>query len=166
MIKPIGYISYTHGLDGKVKIVPMISNIDFEKVIQNNKIFLSNKMEVKISISAFNGKVFICKIDGYDNIDKVKSLLKKEIFVEVEEDTDYIDAEKLVGFNVFTTANKLYGKVVDCGDYGAGMLIEVELLQQKTIKKKKQNEFYICDKNNILSINYQDKSLVLIIRDN
>ena len=38
MKKPIGYISYTHGLDGKVKIVPMVSKNDFENYIKHNEI--------------------------------------------------------------------------------------------------------------------------------
>ena len=36
MKKPIGYISYSHGLDGKVKIVPMVSSRDFKEYIAGN----------------------------------------------------------------------------------------------------------------------------------
>lgn len=167
MKKPIGYISYTHGLDGKVKIVPMVSQNEFENFIKNSDIFLSTKQEIKISISAFNGKVFLCKIEGFEDIDKAKTLLKKEIFVNIIEEDGYIDAETLIGFEVLSNKNdKLYGKVVDCGDYGAGMLIEVELFFDKNItKRKKINEFYLCDKNNIIDIDYDNKQLTLKVRE-
>ena len=157
MKKTIGYISYTHGLDGKVKIVPMVSNIDFEKYIKNNnKIYIDDekKNEIEIEIFAFTGKIFLCKIKDVNSIEKAKNFLKKEIFVEVEED-DFIDAEKLINFDVFTEKNEFYGKVIDCGDYGAGMLIEVEL------NKNKKSEFYLCNKENILKIYWKNKNIII-----
>ena len=157
MQKPIGYVSYTHGLDGKVKVVPMVAKEEFENFIKNNDIFLSSGEKISLSIFAFNGKVFICKIEGYDNIDKAKVLLKHEILVEVVEDNDYIDAEKLIGFVVLTKTGEQYGKVVDCGDYGGGMLIEIELIGKNNKQKIKKSEFYQCNKDSILSVDYSKK---------
>ena len=161
MQKPIGYISYTHGLDGKVKVVPMVASDEFESFVKNSDVFLSSGEKILPSIFAFNGKVFICKIEGYDTIDKAKLLLKKEIFVEVEENNNYIDAEKLIGFVVLTKTGEQYGKVVDCGDYGGGMLIEIELYNKNSKQKTKKSEFYSCNKDNILSIDY-DKMIIKI----
>ena len=41
--KSIGYISYTHGLDGKVKIVPMVPCDEFEDLIENNQPIFDDK---------------------------------------------------------------------------------------------------------------------------
>lgn len=161
MPKPIGYISYTHGLDGKVKVVPMVVKEEFENFLKNTDVFLSSGEKILPSIFAFNGKVFICKIEGFDNIDKAKLLLKKEIFVEVEENDNYIDAEKLLGFEVLTKTEEPYGKVVDCGDYGGGMLIEIELFNKNSKQKTKKSEFYQCNKDNILSVDC-DKMIIKI----
>ena len=114
MKKPFGYISYTHGLDGKVKIVPMIEPDEFQNIVANSlsgeaqKIFFQEDDKynnINIFISAFNGKSFICKINNIENIEDVKSFLKKEIFIDVEDD-DYIDPEKLMGFVAFDYKTK------------------------------------------------------------
>ena len=162
MKRPIGYISYTHGLDGKVKIVPMVFNSDFEKYVKNNNIYIGfqNKYEeIKINIIVFNGKVFLCKIIGIDKIEEAKRFLKKEIYIEIGDKNDFIDAEKLVGFNVFIENDKeIYGKIIDFGNYGSGMLIEIKT-------KKGKSEFYSCNNDEIKDIDYKNKIIIVRKRE-
>ena len=131
--KPIGYISYTHGLDGKVKIVPMVPYDEFEDLIENNQpIFDDKGAPMEVSIFAFNGKVFLCRIEGVNDIDTAKKLTKHEIFVEVEDD-EYIDPETLMGKEIYDKQTKqLLGKVVDYGDFGGGMLVLAKQGKEET----------------------------------
>ena len=157
MRRAIGYISYTHGLKGNVKIVPMID--DFAEIIDelDGQVLLKNDDILTINIKSFDGKVFLCGIDGVENIDEAKKFTKQEIFADFEDDDGYIDAEKLIGFDVFDKNNgEKYGNVVDCGNYGDGMLIEVKLLKSKVGMK---SEFYKCNTDNIFDINYEAKTL-------
>ncbi len=159
MKKAIGYISYTHGLDGKVKIVPLVPKNDFENYISTNQIKIDNGLDEMLSLSifAFTGKIFLCKVDNINNIDDAKKILKHEIFIELDDDS-YINPESLLNFDVFLVDKKKekYGKIVDFGNYGAGDLIEVE-----TIKGKR--EFYLCNKNYIVNIDKNKRSIMLKI---
>lgn len=160
MKKTIGYISYTHGLDGKVKIVPMVSKNEFEDCIKNDDIFLNNKTEqkLKIDIFAYNGKIFICKIDGICDIDSAKNITKNEIFINTREDDNFIDPEIIQDFDVYLNNDKKkYGKVIDFGDYGNGNLIEV-------LTKKNKSEFYKCDKKTISKIDEINKFIVIDLK--
>ena len=167
MKKAIGYISYTHGLDGKVKVVPMINPEGFKQVVLSsldgveNAIFYKDNDEYKniqLAISAFNGKAFICKLNNVDNIEQVQFFLKKEIFIEVVDD-DYIEPEMLIGFTaVDNKTKKDIGKVIDYGDYGSGMLIEIQLNQldnkKKPNKQSTKSEFYLCNRDFIKKIDF------------
>ena len=156
MKKPIGYISYTHGLDGKVKIVPMVSKNDFENYIKHNEIKIddANQTTIRLDIFAFTGKVFLCNVNGVVDVDQAKKITKHEIFVEADKNDEYIDPELLLQYDVFliTQKKKKYGKVIDFGDYGAGDLIEVQTLKGKS-------EFYLCNKNYILEVDDDKKSI-------
>ena len=167
MKKTIGYISYSHGLDGKVKVVPMINPEEFKQVVLSsldgveNAIFYKDNDEYKniqLSISAFNGKTFICKLTNIDNIEQAQFFLKKEIFIEVVDD-DYIEPEMLIGFTaVDNKTKKDIGKVIDYGDYGSGMLIEIQLNQldnkKKPNKQSTKSEFYLCNRDFIKKIDF------------
>lgn len=164
MKKPIGYISYTHGLDGKVKIVPMVANNNFSEIINNKTAIYIKTVQkdesyktIDLSIFAFTGKIFLCKIANVDNIDKAKAFTKKEIFIDVD-DRDFIDAETLLNFDVYNQNNKHLGIVVDYGDYGAGMLIEV--VDEKKNKKNKSN-FYQCNKDVVLKVDNENKKIII-----
>ena len=164
MKKPIGYISYTHGLKGNLKVVPMVSKNDFEYLIKSKDVFIdSDDLPIKIDLITFNGKTFLCKFDNINSIEEAKKILKKEIFIETE-DNDYISGEMVLGFNVLISANNTeeaieYGKVVDFGNYGNGELIEVKLA------KNGKTEFYRCSKDDIKSINYEEKKVLLFKRN-
>ena len=167
MKKAIGYISYTHGLDGKVKIVPMINPEEFKQAVLSSldgvksAIFYKDNDEYKniqLSISAFNGKAFICKLTNIDNIEQAQFFLKKEVFIEVNDD-DYIEPEMLIGFTaVDNKTKKDIGKVIDYGDYGSGMLIEIQLNQldnkKKPNKQSTKSEFYLCNRDFIKKIDF------------
>ena len=159
--KPIGYISYTHGLDGKVKIVPMVEKNAFENYLQNKVIFLDNEdhQRLNITIVAFNGKIFLCKIDNINNIEEAKKLTKHEIYIDAKND-EYINPESLVGFDVYlhNSQNIKYGSVVDFGNYGAGDLIEIKTTHNKM-------EYYQCNTANIVKINTKNKSIILQKRE-
>ena len=167
MKKAIGYISYTHGLDGKIKVVPMINPEEFKQAVLSsldgveNAIFYKDNDEYKniqLSISAFNGKTFICKLTNIDNIEQAQFFLKKEVFIEVNDD-DYIEPEMLIGFTaVDNKTKKDIGKVIDYGDYGSGMLIEIQLNQldnkKKPNKQSTKSEFYLCNRDFIKKIDF------------
>lgn len=171
MKKAVGYISHTHGLAGKVKVVPMINPEEFKQVILDSlgnermMVFYDNNNEYKnvnITISAFNGKTFICKINNVNDIEQAKLFLKKEIFIEVE-DEDYIDPETLIGFTAFNNKTKQkIGKVIDYGNYGGGMLIEILLSnldgKMKT-KKSTKSEFYLCNRDFIKQIDFNRQTI-------
>ncbi len=158
MKKAIGYISYTHGLDGKVKVLPLVSKSEFEKYISETQIKLDNKTQdvLSIKIFAFTGKSFLCTVEGISKIDETERIIKHEIFVELDDDNcDYINPELLLNFDVFIQGyNEKYGKVVDFGDYGSGDLIKIE-------KKNKKYEFYFCNKDTIISMDKKNKSIVI-----
>ena len=163
MKKAIGYISYTHGLDGKIKIVPAVSREEFEKHVSNNEIMLNGTIvdedgvnkPLQMSIFAFNGKSFICKVKGINDIQNATKLTKHEIFVNASADDDYIDPEFLLNFDVFiTTKKKKYGKIVDFGNYGSGNLIKVRTTEGR-------HEFYFCNKRSIVRIDEQAKSVTI-----
>ena len=164
MKKPIGYISYTHGLEGSVKIVPMVSKSNFEDFIKNTDVFIEGSdIAIKIAIIAFNGKVFLCKVEGVNSIEEANKILKKEIVVEIK-DANYISGENVLGFDVFVCTNSKddvieYGKVVDCGNYGNGELIEVKLTENG------KTEFYRCSKDDIKDVNYNEKKILLFKRN-
>ena len=174
MKKAIGYISYTHGLDGKVKVVPMINPEEFKQVVLSsldgveNAIFYKDNDEYKniqLSISAFNGKTFICKLTNIDNIEQVQYFLKKEIFIDAEDD-DYIEPEMLIGFTAIdNNTKKEIGKVIDYGDYGGGMLIEIQLAQldntKKHNKQSTKSEFYLCNKDYIKKIDFDTQMIII-----
>lgn len=174
MKKAIGYISYTHGLDGKVKVVPMINPQEFKRVVLNSldgvksAIFYKDNDEYKniqLIISAFNGKAFICKLNNVDNIEQVQFFLKKEIFIEVIDD-DYIEPEMLIGFTaVDSKTKKDIGKVIDYGDYGSGMLIEIQLNQldskKKLNKQSTKSEFYLCNRDFIKNIDFDTQTIMI-----
>jgi len=163
MKKAIGYISYTHGLDGKIKIVPAVSREEFEKHISNDEIMLNGTIVdedgvnrlLQMSIFAFNGKSFICRVKGVNDIQNATKLTKHEIFVNVSTDDDYIDPEFLLNFDVFITTKKgKYGKIVDFGNYGSGNLIKVRTIEGR-------HEFYFCSKKSIVCIDEQEKSVII-----
>ena len=158
MKKAIGYISYTHGLDGKVKVLPLVSKSEFEKHISETEIKLDNKTQdvLSIKIFAFTGKSFLCTVEGISKIDEAKKIIKHEIFIELDDDScDYIDPELLLNFDVFVQGcDEKYGKVVDFGDYGSGDLIKIE-------KKDKKCELCFCNKDVIINIDKKNKSIVI-----
>ena len=174
MKKTIGYISYSHGLDGKVKVVPMINPEEFKQVVLSsldgveNAIFYKDNDEYKniqLSISAFNGKTFICKLTNIDNIEQAQYFLKKEIFIDAEDD-DYINPEMLIGFTaVDNKTKKDIGKVIDYGDYGSGMLIEIQLNQldnkKKPNKQSTKSEFYLCNRDFIKNIDFDTQTIMI-----
>ena len=128
-------------------------------IFSQNKYTL--KVLYKINIFAFNGKSFICRIDGINNIDEAQKLTKKEIKISVDNNKE-INAEIFVGFNVFLKDNnntsQKYGKVIDYGNYGANDLLEI-----KTLKGK--SDFIACDKANFVDIDYKNKIIVLKRRE-
>ena len=158
MKKAIGYISYPHGLDGKVKVVPMVPKNEFEEFVENGQIKIDNQRQemITVAVFAYTGKVFICNIKGVNNIDEAKKITKHEIFVELPEDDDYINPELLINFDVFifSKKDKKYGKVIDYGNYGAGDLLEIKTIRGKT-------EFYLCNKTYILNIDKDNKKITI-----
>ena len=56
------------------------------------------------------------------------------------------------------------GNVVDFGDYGGGMLIEIEIVNlnaEKMVKKNTKSEFYLCNRDFIKKIDVNRKMIFI-----
>ena len=67
--------------------------------------------------------------------------------------------ESIIGFTAFdNNTKKEIGKVIDYGDYGGGMLIEIQLNQldnkKKPNKQSTKSEFYLCNRDFIKKIDF------------
>ena len=162
MRKAIGYLSYTHGLDGKIKVVPMVSPTDFRKYLLHNSIYFETRPSepIRINIFAFTGKIFICRIDGIDNVALAKKNTKQEIIADINTQEEYINPTDLLHYEVFLTTDnsQKYGTIVNYGNYGSGNVIEVFTLNKK-------REYYLCTNEYIINVDTKNKSIILHKKD-
>ena len=72
----------------------------------------------------------------------------------------------LIGFTaVDSKTKKDIGKVIDYGDYGSGMLIEIQLNQldskKKLNKQSTKSEFYLCNRDFIKNIDFDTQTIMI-----
>lgn len=149
---PFCKILKPHGLDGCVKVAPLEN--DFESILSKYKIFYSNEERCIISIKSFNGKEYLCFIDGICDIDTAKQKSGEILYYSCAIDDDAILLDDLIGFDVFVD-DKLYGKITDSCDFGSGPLLEVIKINGKT-------EYYYFNDEYFYDVSTKNKKVCLI----
>lgn len=152
----IGYIKSTHGLKGDLKI--SLLYLDYQHLFDNMSKCIINNTEYSIAIKSFSNNMYICNLRNINNIDLAKKLVNSFVEIENIESLNNLDScmdgEELLLFDVFID-NKLYGKVVDFGNYGSGETIEVELIG------KKERQIYLISEDWIEKIDKNQKKVYL-----
>lgn len=130
----VGKIVNTHGIKGEVKVV---SISDFDRFKKGKVLYYYNKKEkvyLKIKSVRMQNEIYLIKFENYDSLTLVEDFKGLELFTserpELQED-EYLK-EDLVGLPVYSTEDKLLGKVVDLR-----FLPTQELLVVKDQNKKK-----------------------------
>lgn len=120
----VGVISSTHGVRGEVKVFPTTD--DASRFKQLKKVYLDTGRE-QISLEIQNVKFFkqfaILKFKGIDNINDIEKykgkslLIDREDAVELDEDEYYI--ADMIGMEVYTEDESLFGTLKDVMETGA-----------------------------------------------
>jgi len=123
----LGKIVKPHGLKGEVKI---FSHTDFASLRYTKDhvvfCFIDNKYKPLTVNSFFKQGMFdVVSFKEYPNIESIKELLGKEVFINKEDallPKNYYHYSSLVGCNVIDN-NKVIGKVIEVIDYPANFVI-------------------------------------------
>jgi 16S rRNA processing protein RimM len=130
----IGVFLSSHGLRGGIKFSTSINEIDNLIFPQIEEYFLiENNIAMPISILDIkvNNNNYILKIQNIDNIDAAKALTNKALYIKRDNLNLDIIPNDLLFFEVFDKNNKPYGKVIDFGDYGNGIVLEIETINDE-----------------------------------
>jgi 16S rRNA processing protein RimM len=161
----IGKILSPHGIKGLFHLASYAQN---PKDIFSYNIFDNSedsiKLEfVRISSKSKNDDIFIASIKGVNDRDEVTKLTNKDIFITRESFPEAGEGEyffsDLRGLKVFNQDDKEIGKVADIADFGAGTLLEVDLLE-----KKKSSIFFPFNDNCIIEVNL-DRGMIKLNTD-
>lgn len=134
----IGRISTTHGLDGKLKIHPTIT--DLSDILKLERVYLLNKGEyVSLElegVSRLKSEILI-KIKGFDDVETARKYIGKEVFVdrsdlsELKEDEYYI--ADLYGLSVVDCDGRILGTINDVIETGANDVYSVHMENGKDL---------------------------------
>ena len=155
----VGKIIGSHGIKGNVKFLSYTTE---PCDVFNYKTFFDSEgrryLLKKVSYTNKND-VFIVGIDGVNNRNVSETLRGIELLVERSEiaDSDEILLNELVGFNVSDNLG-IIGKVVDILNYGAGDILELEILGKIKASLISYNE------NSVLNID-KDNKIIFIDRE-
>ncbi len=155
----VGKIIGPHGIKGNVKFLSYTTE---PCDVFNYKTFFDSEgcryLLKKVSYTNKND-VFIVSIDGVNDRNVSETLRGIELLVERSEiaDSDEILLNELVGFNVSDSLG-IIGKVVDILNYGAGDILELEILGKVKTSLISYNE------NSVLNID-KDNKIILIDRE-
>ena len=142
----VGIITKPQALKGEFRVRPEIFNMKqfkkFDEVIINNQSYIVEKVTLRDSF-------VILKVKGIDSCESAELLRQKEVYAEMEIDTD--DSFDLVGFKVFVSGECI-GEIVDINNYGSKDII--------SIKSKKSCMLPLID-NLIIETNEAEKYIVL-----
>ena len=137
----IGSIIGLHGLKGYIKVKSFLEN---PKDIFNFDEYFINKLSFSLLLLKFNKKsVFICELDGINSLEKAKEFVNKNIFIrrsslpEIEKDEIYLN--DLIGFNVELECGLHLGELVNFYDFGAGLIIGVNIVQEEKMLPFSEN---------------------------
>lgn len=136
----IGKITSTHGIKGELKIK---SDFKYKEFVfkKGNVLFIGNE-HVKYIIDSYrrHKQYDMILLHGYNDINEVLKLIKKDVFYNKEDlylEKDFYFNEDLIGLDV-VFKNESIGKIIDIVDGGNGN----ELI--------KLSSFYIPNKSNFI----------------
>lgn len=129
--KLIGKIAGFKGLKGKLKIKSFSGFIE-KRLQANSKIYLEIDGVYQVffvETYKVQHKNHLLTLKGYNDINKMQHLYKKEIYVDADEDIrlddDEYHEEELIGLDVFQN-KELKGKVIDIRNYPRDDYLVVE----------------------------------------
>lgn len=125
----MGVITAAHGIGGLVKIKSFAANpADIKKygTIYNHD--QSKKFDIKITSQ--NDTILLARVDGITDRTTVEKLIGTELYVEKKNfpslsENEYYHSD-LIGMEVRTENNEIYGKVTCLHNFGAGDIIEIQ----------------------------------------
>lgn len=151
----IGILSKPSGLKGKIIINSFLENAkrfkEFDKVFIGDK-----KIEYLIEEITFKKNKVVLKFHNLDNIKSVEEIIGKEIFIDknqlpkLKKDNWY--HYDIVGLEVKDKNDNNIGKVIALYNFGAGDIIEIKYISNKTemfpftkdfVKEIKNSEGYL-----------------------
>ena len=132
----IAKILTSFGVYGDVKLE---SFTEKPKEIFNysNDLYDKNDKLYHISfVKNYKNNVFICKIDGINDMETAKQLSNRELYIDIDllpsiNDSNTYYWEELLGLDVKTVDEKYFGKIVNIYDYGAGTIVEIKWNNEK-----------------------------------
>lgn len=104
----LGYISGVFGLKGEVKLITDETHLD--KILKpGNHLYIDNKEYTLVNYHYHNNHHLVT-FDGFEDINKVDELLKKDVFFKKSEislkDNEYLYIE-LIGFDIIDDNQKI-----------------------------------------------------------
>lgn len=152
MLVKIGKIVNSHGVMGEVRIM---SNSDFSDIrFKKGEKFAirtkNNDHEVRIEKIYRHKNFYVCKLEGYNNINdilKYKGLdiYAKQITNDMLKEGEYLNSD-LVGLNIIDQYNNDLGKSIEIIDNPAHNLVRIKHPNNKTYLIP-FNDVYITDVN-------------------
>jgi 16S rRNA processing protein RimM len=144
---PVGQIVAAHGLKGEVKF--RYYNETGSASLQYRSFFVDQddkKIKLKLLRARLQGGVFVLQFKGLDTLEKVRSLLKKELFVAekdlpVLDEGEYYDYQ-LIGLEAVTEDGRPIGKVRDVMHTGANDILVIEGVSELLVPMMEE---YIVD---------------------
>jgi len=135
---PYGVISKPHRTKGEVCLVPYsrdFSNLSFIKTVFIEIDKTAGFKKYNILGHSISSKYAILNLQGLETIEQAEELKGLEVFVDTDElsissDDEYYFFE-LVGLSVFTTDNKLVGKVTKLTDRSFQDILVIKMLNGK-----------------------------------
>ena len=134
---PYGVISKSHGFGAGVRLVPYsrdFSNLAFIKSVYIKTGGSTDFQKYDILGRSLSGKYAILDLQGVETFEGAEQLKGTEVFVEADQLSSSSEDEyyffELIGLSVFSTDNKLLGKVSKITDSAQNILV-VEMLSGK-----------------------------------
>lgn len=155
----VGVISSTHGVRGEVKVFPTTDDVKRFKKLKN-VILDTGKEQVPLEIEGvkFFKQFAILKFKGIDNINEIEKYKGKSLLVNRENavklrKNEYFIAD-MIGMNVFTEDEKLFGILKDVMPTGANDVYIIQTSEEKEV-------LVPAIKQCILSVDVEQRKMVI-----
>lgn len=131
----LGVIKSAHGIKGDVIIRSYTDPVDN---IIKLPIIDKNNLKYKVKLIRIDSKnQLICRIEGYNSRNDAEALSKTELFClrtdlkDIQEDDEFY-IQDLIGLKILDNNKNEIGSVVNIHNYGAGNLVEIQFVDQKS----------------------------------
>lgn len=158
----VGQYINTHGIKGEIKVFPTTDDINRFDYLK--EVFMDTRKEGLIKLEVSSVKYFknlvILKFKGIDNINDIEKFKGSDLYVTrenaipLEEDEYYI--ADILGAEVYTDSDELFGELVDVLQTGANDVFVVKT------KSDKEVLFPVIDEC-VLDIDTDNKKVVVHI---